>query len=169
MSELNFEQLSFLVIDDSKPMHAIIRTILAAMRIKDVTFCDSAEEAQRVMRQRLPDIVITDWVMEPMSGYEFVEWVRRDENSPNPYTPIILLTAYSEKSEILKARDVGVTEILAKPLSVEALHQRIEMIVDQPRPFVKTSDFFGPDRRRADRAFDGEDRRRGQDALEESA
>ena len=169
MSQLNFEQLTVLVIDDSKPMHAILRTILGAMRIKDVIFCSGGEEAQEELRARLPDIIISDWVMEPMSGYDLVKWVRQDENSPNPYIPIIVLTAYSDESEILKARDVGVTEILAKPLSVETLHHRIEMIVDRPRPFVKSSDYFGPDRRRQDKPFEGEDRRKGPADVEESA
>ena len=161
MSRFDFERLSLIFVDDSTPMHAIMRTLLAAMRIKNVTFCETGEQALGAMRICPPDIVITDWVMEPMSGYEFVRWVRTDESSPNPYTPIIMVTAYSAESEIVKARDAGVTEILTKPLSVETLHNRIEMIIDRPRPFVRTREYFGPDRRRADRPFQGEDRRRG--------
>ena len=160
VSHLNFEHMSLLVVDDSRPMHALLRQIVTAMRIKAITCCETVAEAREEMRRTLPDIVITDWQMEPESGLDFVEWIRKSEDSPNPYIPIILLTAYAEAQEVIKARDSGVTEVLAKPISVETLYNRISMLVERPRPFVKTEVYFGPDRRRHQREYKGEDRRK---------
>jgi DNA-binding NtrC family response regulator len=63
----------------------------------------------------------------------------------NPYVPIIMLTGHSEKKRVIPARDAGVTEFLAKPISAKALYQRILNIVANPRPFIKSKSYFGPD------------------------
>lgn len=161
MASLNYEPITVLVVEDSLPMHGVIRLILSAMRIKDSRFCITVDEAIEKVKERLPDIIITDWVMEPRDGGDFLAWLRTAEDSPNPYIPVIVLTGYSEKSIILKARDCGANAVLAKPVSVEGLYKRFQIIVNNPRPFVRTQDFFGPDRRHADRPFEGDDRRAG--------
>jgi DNA-binding response OmpR family regulator len=60
---------------------------------------------------------------------------------------------------VLQARDAGVTEFMAKPVSVKALCARINAIIDSPRPFIRASGYFGPDRRRRALPFNGPDRR----------
>jgi len=62
--------------------------------------------------------------------------------------PIIMLTGHSEKRRVIEARDTGVTEFLAKPISAKALYQRVLNVVANPRPFIKTKTYFGPCRRR---------------------
>ena len=63
----------------------------------------------------------------------------------------------------MEARDAGVTEFLVKPLSAQALHQRILSVVAHPRPFIRTPTFFGPDRRRTKAAeYTGPERRKGE-------
>jgi hypothetical protein len=57
-----------------------------------------------------------------------------------------MLTGHSEKKRVMAARDAGVTEFLAKPISAKALYQRIINVVANPRPFIKTKTYFGPDR-----------------------
>jgi DNA-binding response OmpR family regulator len=59
-----------------------------------------------------------------------------------------MLTGHSEKKRVIAARDAGVTEFLAKPISAKGLYQRILNVVANPRPFIKTKTYFGPDRRR---------------------
>jgi DNA-binding response OmpR family regulator len=68
----------------------------------------------------------------------------------NPYIPIIMLSAYSEKTRVMLARDQGATEFCAKPVTAIDLFRKIRAVVDRARPFVRTSVFFGPDRRRHD-------------------
>jgi DNA-binding response OmpR family regulator len=89
--------------------------------------------------------------------------IRQPGANANPFVPIIMLTGHSEKRRVTAARDAGVTEFLAKPLSAKALYERIVNVVVNPRPFVKTRTYFGPDRRRNAGAgtYAGPERRKG--------
>src|ERR1700728_1146393 len=70
--------------------------------------------------------------------------------------------AISEKKRVIGARDAGVTEFLAKPISAKALYQRVFNVVANPRPFIKTKTYFGPDRRRnVNLSYVGPERRKG--------
>src|SRR5665811_296827 len=78
------------------------------------------------------------------------------------HTPDIVLTGHSEKKRVVSARDAGVTEFLAKPISAKGLYQRIVNVVANPRPFIKTKTYFGPDRRRnVNPNYVGTERRKG--------
>jgi DNA-binding response OmpR family regulator len=73
-----------------------------------------------------------------------------------------MLTGHTEKQRVTAARDAGITEFLAKPISAKALYQRIVNVVANPRPFIKTKTYFGPDRRRAvSNSYVGPERRKG--------
>ena len=86
--------------------------------------------------------------MEPFDGIELTKKIRTDPRSPNPYVPIILMTGYSAQIRVMQARDTGVTEFLVKPFTAQDLYTRIEQVIEKPRQFVDTGEFFGPDRRR---------------------
>jgi DNA-binding response OmpR family regulator len=112
------------------------------------------------MRLFKPDLILVDWVMAPIDGIEFVRMVRMAKDSFNPYVPIIMLTGYTEVRRVEEARDVGVNEFLAKPISAKSLYMRIAKIIREPRPFVRTKTYFGPDRRRlVTREYKGKERR----------
>ena len=161
MANVNLEALNILVVDDNKHMHMIVKAILNSMRIKNIRFSDNAADAFMEMRQWAPDIVITDWAMEPLDGLDFVRLIRKGEDSPNPYVPIILLTGHTEMHRVLEARDAGVNEVLAKPISIKSLYSRILSIIEHPRPFVKSKTYFGPCRRRyQDPNYNGPERRK---------
>jgi two-component system chemotaxis response regulator CheY len=107
------------------------------------------------------DIVICDWLMEPMDGNTFTKMIRKSENSSDIYVPIIMLTGHTELTRVVTARDAGVNEFLAKPVSATNIYQRIKMVLESPRQFIRTNDYFGPDRRRRDDpSYKGEERRR---------
>ncbi len=73
-----------------------------------------------------------------------------------------MLTGHSEKKRVTAARDAGITEFLAKPISAKGLYQRIVNVVANPRPFIKTKTYFGPDRRRnVNPNYVGAERRKG--------
>ena len=107
------------------------------------------------------DIVIVDWEMQPVDGIEFIKTVRTADDSLNPFQPIIMLTGHSERRRIIEARDAGVNEYVVKPISANTLFERIEALIERPRPFVRLEDFFGPDRRRRSSDSDRDERRRG--------
>jgi DNA-binding response OmpR family regulator len=88
--------------------------------------------------------------MFPLDGVEFTRMVRNAPDSRNPYLPIIMMTGHSERYRVMDARDAGVTEFVAKPLTAKAVLERIHAVIYRPRPFVRTAEYFGPDRRRKD-------------------
>ncbi len=75
-------------------------------------------------------------------------------------TPVIMITGHSTLQRVNEARDAGVNEFLAKPLTARGVLDRVGLVIDHPRPFVKTDSYFGPDRRRrSDPHWDGPWRR----------
>src|ERR1700761_9036360 len=76
--------------------------------------------------------------------------LRNSPDSKNPYLPIVMMTGHSEKSRVVEARDAGVTEFIAKPLTAKSVLERLQAVIYRPRPFVRTATYFGPDRRRRD-------------------
>ena len=86
--------------------------------------------------------------MGPVDGLEYTNFIRTDSNSPDPFTPIILMTGHTDIRRVITARDTGVNELLAKPISARTLYDRILAVIEKPRPFVRTKLFFGPCRLR---------------------
>jgi CheY-like chemotaxis protein len=142
------DNINVLVLDDNKHMRSLVQSILHALGVKNIRDASDAAEAFKELQHFHADVIICDWHMEPLDGLDFVRLVRTAKDSPNPYVPIIMLTGYTEYRRVVEARDAGVNEFLAKPISAKALYQRFAAIIDTPRPFIRTKTYFGPDRRR---------------------
>jgi CheY-like chemotaxis protein len=145
-----FESLRVLLVDDNQHMRAIVTTVLAGVGVKHVRETRDGAEALEALRDWPADLAIVDFQMFPLDGVEFTRMVRNAPDSKNPYLPVIMMTGHSEKSRVVEARDAGVTEFVAKPLTAKAVLDRIQAVIYHPRPFVRTADYFGPDRRRRD-------------------
>jgi CheY-like chemotaxis protein len=143
-----FESLKALIVEDNAHMRSLLRALLNSVGIRDVAEAAHGGSALEVLRQRRSDLVLSDMAMSPMDGLEFTRRVRNDEQSPNPFVPIIMITGHTERHRVEAARDAGVTEFLAKPITAHNLFSRIAKIVEQPRAFVRCDSYFGPDRRR---------------------
>ena len=104
--------------------------------------------------------------MEPTDGLEFVKFLRNDEKSPNPYVPIIMLTGHGDRDRVCEARDAGINMFMAKPVSAKALYERLVWMINHPLPFIRTAEYFGPDRRRKDMGPPEGVRERRADALD---
>jgi two-component system chemotaxis response regulator CheY len=143
-----FEHLKALIVEDNQHMRTLLRSLLNALGVTNVLEASNGEDAFALLRDKQPDLILTDLSMTPMDGLAFAREVRMSKASPNPYIPIIMVTGHTERHRIEAARDAGVTEVLAKPITAGNLFQRIGEIVDRPRPFVKCQTYFGPDRRR---------------------
>ncbi len=161
MADYNIERLNFLVVDDNHHMRYLVRMILKSLGVHEIFEAEDGSAALRTLENFEADIVICDWNMEPMDGIEFTKTIRTSDESPNVYVPIIMLTGHTEISRVKTARDAGVNEFLAKPVSAQKIYQRIKSILDNPRQYIRTDSYFGPNRRRRDDPkYDGEDRRK---------
>ncbi|MHA1598211.1 MAG: response regulator [Alphaproteobacteria bacterium] len=161
MAEYNLERLNFLIVDDNKHMRALVTSILHALGAKNCLDAGDGADAFKELRHFPADIIICDWNMDPLDGLDFTRLVRTGKDSPNPFVPIIMLTGHTEMNRVVEARDAGVSEFLAKPISAKGLYSRVRSIIERPRPFVRAGVYFGPDRRRRDNpAYMGPDRRK---------
>ncbi|UTP38799.1 response regulator [Phenylobacterium sp. LH3H17] len=157
---MRFELLKILVVEDNRHMRVLLAEILRAIGINQIyEACDGAEGLQ-MMRNHPVDIVLTDLAMEPLDGIDFVRLLRNAADSPNQLVPVIMITGHFTLARIREARDAGVNEFLAKPITARGVIERVHQIIDHSRPFVRTDDYFGPDRRRRnDPRYDGPLRR----------
>ncbi len=155
------EKLRVLIVDDNHHMINIVKTILRGFGVKAFYEAKDAAEAFDMVRDEAIDMVVVDYLMDLLDGTDFIRLVRTADDSPNPYIPIIMLTAYSERSKVEAARDAGVTEFCCKPVTALELYKKVVAVVDHPRPFVRTGNYFGPDRRRKRRQeYTGKERRK---------
>lgn len=106
------------------------------------------------------DVVILDWLMPEMNGQELLKWVRSHKSDSIKFMPVIVCSAYTSQEMIEKVRDLGANEAMVKPVAADKLANRILYVIDKPRSFIKTDTYFGPDRRRREMTFAGEDRRK---------
>jgi two-component system chemotaxis response regulator CheY len=161
MIRIDFTRLRFLIVDDNAHMRRIVRTLLHGFGAREIYEAEDGASGVEAFTQYLPDIIVTDWAMPIFDGLEFTQMVRQPGANANPYVPIIMLTGHSEKSRVFLARDAGITEFMAKPISAKSLYHRILNVVANPRQFIRTKTYFGPDRRRnIDAKFSGTDRRK---------
>ena len=157
-----FQNISILIVEDNLPMMELTRSLLETFGITDVDSAKDGEEGFEKFCKKNHDLVIADWMMKPMDGLSLTRRIRNDPLSPNQFVPVILVTGFSEKRRVIQARDSGVTEFLVKPFNARDLYRRIAQIIERPRQFVRSEDFFGPDRRRVRKSeYTGPERRAG--------
>ncbi len=142
------DNIRVLIVDDIKPMRALTQSILEIFGFRHVFLASNGADAYEMVCNKDPDIILTDWLMEPTDGLELTRMIRKSERVPNPYVPIIMMTGFCSKMRVEEARDIGITEFLVKPFTSKDLYTRIFQVIENPRQFVSTDLFFGPDRRR---------------------
>ena len=165
----DLSNFTILLVEDSSYMLSLTTEMLKLFGVGDILRCRDATEAidllsithARKSSRYIDkiDIVLTDWLMPDGSGEELITWIRNHEADDVRFLPIIVVSGYTTEKLTYKTRDMGVNEVLVKPISGKLLASRICSVIDNPRPFVQTKDYFGPDRRRQDLAYRGGDRR----------
>ncbi|NQU57560.1 MAG: response regulator [Rhodospirillales bacterium] len=159
MADYDLSNVNVLIVDDYQPMLLILKNVLYALGIKSVTEAPGGIEALNILKSGNVDLIFTDNLMEPMSGIEMVKMIRAGEGGINAFTPVIMISGYSDLVHIVEARDAGINEFLAKPISAKLVYLRVCSVIEHPRSFVNADEFFGPDRRRRLIEIDSEDRR----------
>lgn len=165
----DLSNFTVLLVEDSPYMQKLLLEMLRLFGVGDILRCDDASEAidlltitqARKSSRHIDkvDIVLTDWLMPNGSGKELISWIRNHESENIFFLPIVVISGYTTEKLTCETRDLGVNEILVKPVSGKLLAARICSVIDQPRLFIRTNDFFGPDRRRQNTTFKNNDRR----------
>ncbi len=162
MPEVDIKNIKVLIVEDNVHFRTLVRTILQALGVESLEEARDGAEAIEVLKTYQADLAIIDWKMDGVDGIECVRRLRRDEDSPNRFLPIIMVTGYTEERLVVEAMDAGAHDFLGKPISAKSLSSRILSVLEEERSFIETDDFFGPDRRRDDKGIKGEDRRKEQ-------
>ena len=139
--------LRVLVIDDSREMCAIVGTVLAAAGVGHLHYAANGRRGLEVISEFPVDVAFVDHEMPVMTGLDFISVIRSVDSAVR-YMPLIMLTGHSDLSHINAARDRGVTEFLCKPVTARAILTRLNAVIMEPRPFMDSPGYFGPDRRR---------------------
>jgi two-component system chemotaxis response regulator CheY len=113
-----------LVVDDYSTMIRIIRNLLRQLGFENVDDASDGTLALAKMRDKRYGLVISDWNMEPMTGFELLKHVRSDAATAK--TPFILVTAESKPENVLAAQQAGVSNYLVKPFSAPVLKEKID-------------------------------------------
>ena len=147
-SNTPLSDIKILIVENDKKLAFLERDILTSFGFREIVVVYSGKEAIDLMYDTRFDILILDWEMSPMKGIDFIKFIRFDEESPDTFVPIIMVTGRAEREDVEIARDAGATEFIAKPFTVEDLRKRIISIIERPRKFVLAEEFHGHDRRR---------------------
>lgn len=139
-----FTTTKVLVVDDEHFMRKVVRTLLMSIGIRAIYEAADGPSGLETIRSTEPDIVIVDWQMPGLDGTDFVRVVRSPETFPYPNVPIIMLTGHGERSRVIEAAQAGVDEFLLKPVSLKALQDRLVAVLANPRPMVRSGEFYRP-------------------------
>lgn len=142
------EIIRVLLLEDNMSMRTIINTILHGLGSFEVFDASDVASARRIVRERRIDLALVDFQLEQGDGVDFVRDIRRSPSDQLRFLPIIMVTGHSERLRVEEARDAGVSEFVAKPLTAQALMSRLEAAIYRPRSFIQSESYFGPDRRR---------------------
>ena len=145
---IDLSTLSVLIVEDTLPMQKLLSSLLQSLGFKKPYLSSNGKEGYEAYQRYHPDIVISDWMMDKSDGLDLTRRIRTHPSSLNKVVPIILITGYSSLGRVRDARDAGVTEFLIKPFTAADIAKRISYVINNPRDFISTRTFFGPDRRR---------------------
>ena len=123
--------MSVLVVDDYSTMVRIIRNLLRQLGFADIDDANNGELALAKMHTKRYGLVISDWNMEPMTGYDLLQQVRSDPGFGN--TPFIMVTAESKTENVIAAKKAGVNNYIVKPFNAQTLKAKIEAVFAENR------------------------------------
>ncbi len=123
-----------LVVDDYTTMIRIIRNLLRQLGFAHIDDATDGSAALTKMRDRRYGLVISDWNMEPMTGYDLLKQVRSDPELCA--TPFIMVTAESKTANVIAAKQAGVNNYIVKPFNAETLKNKIEAVFARPSETV---------------------------------
>jgi two-component system, chemotaxis family, chemotaxis protein CheY len=118
--------MPILVVDDYQTMVRIIRNLLKQLGFEDVDEASDGSEALAKMRDRKYGLIISDWNMQPMTGYELLKQVRSDRDLHA--TPFIMVTAESKTENVIAAKRAGVNNYIVKPFNAQTLKAKIDAV-----------------------------------------
>lgn len=122
------KNMKILVIDDFKTMRRIVTNLLFQLGFKNLDEAVDGESALAKIAETQYQLIISDWNMEPMSGFELLQRIRASDG-PIKTVPFIMVTAESKPENIIKAKQAGVNNYIVKPFNAETLKTKMAAVI----------------------------------------
>ena len=148
MAKLAFGDVELLLVDWDSLARNAVRTILRNAGFHEIRVASTVEEIEEFLKENTPDLLISEANLPDGDLCKFVRRLRHHEVGTNPFLPVIALTPNPTPELVADVVDTGVDALIAKPISTQQLQDRIISLIEQRKPFVVTSDYIGPDRRK---------------------
>ena len=126
--------INVLIVDDYRTMLRIIRNLLKQLDFNNVDEATDGQEALSKLRAGNFGLVISDWNMAPMTGYELLREIRSDPALSD--TRFIMITAESKTDNVIAAKKAGVDNYIVKPFNAQILQHKIQAIFSDPPPLA---------------------------------
>jgi CheY-like chemotaxis protein len=146
-TRLNLSGVSTLIVDSEQFTRGLVARMLRGFGMDPATQVADGAGAKQHLKHNVSDLILIDATLPDMSSADLIRWIRRQDKSPVRFVPIIVLTGYTQLRLITDARDAGAHNVVKKPVSPQALFDRITWVARVSRPFVEAGDYIGPDRR----------------------
>jgi CheY-like chemotaxis protein len=130
---LNLDSLDIVIVDDSRTVLTMIRSMISSLKVARVRTFDRGDLALQAMLHEPPNVILTDLVMNPMSGTQLLHLVRQKTMVPLCFVPVIVVTAHATQKRVAQLFQAGAHHVLAKPLSAAVLQQRLVSLLKDDR------------------------------------
>lgn len=130
---LDVESLDIVIVDDSKTVLTMIRSMISALKVERVRSYDRGDLALQAIMHEPPNVILTDLAMSPMSGMQLLRLIRQQTMEPLCFIPVIVVTAHATERRVAQLFEIGAHHVLAKPMSASVLQNRLKSLVQDPR------------------------------------
>lgn len=139
---MSLQSLDIIVLEDSKTMQVILRSMLASFGVRRIRMYESGEEALKAILAEPPNLLILDWRTRSMSGYQLLKTIRLKEFYPVCLIPVMMITAHGTRALAEKAIRAGAQSFLVKPIAPRMLMERINWVLQDDRELVLHDDRY---------------------------
>ena len=118
--------MKILVVDDFSAMRRILKNVLGQIGLTNIIEADDGTTALDVLKDNKVDLIVSDWTMPKMSGLDLLKTVRSNESTKD--TPFLMVTASSQKDDVLEAIQAGVSNYIVKPFTADTVKEKLTLI-----------------------------------------
>ena len=151
MPDNDLSQIECVLFEPETNVRHLLRDALGRLRIKNLQVFGHMEDVWKAFQGSNPDLLIADATSPDSETFKLVQSVRHSVVGGNPFLGIIITAFHPTAALLTKVTNCGADALLAKPVAFRQIQDRITALIEQPRNFVVTSDFIGPDRRKSPR------------------
>jgi two-component system chemotaxis response regulator CheY len=163
---INLRDLSILIADPSPYVRTLVHGMLRAFGAGKMIEAEDMEAVLQALNSNRIDVLLCDGGLPPEGGFALTRKIRRNTGSEHRTMPILLMTSDPREAIVKQGRDAGANMMVAKPLSPANLYDRLAWVAFNPRQYIDTESYFGPDRRFKDVGGPSGIGRRRSDAIE---